>query len=214
MNQEISYNIASDLLKIGAIKFNFKEPFIWTSGIKSPIYCDNRQSLSYVDLRNMIRDAYVDIVKKHFPDAEVIAGVTTGGIPQGALIANSLNLSFIYVRDKNKDCGLKKSTEGYLKKGQKVVIIEDNVSTGKSSIKVLEQLRNEGAEVLGMITTLSYELPEAEENFRLQNCKVYTLSSFKILIETAVEGGYLTEEEVTELYKWHKNPQSYNFDSK
>ena len=207
MDHQISQKIASNLLKIGAIKFNFKELFTWTSGIKSPVYCDNRMSLSCVELRNLIRDAYVEVIREKFPEVELIAGVATGAIAQGALTADKLNLSFVYVRDKHKDFGQKKIIEGNLKEGQKAVIIEDHVSTGKSSIKVLEELRNEGADVLGMIATLSYELPATEKTFIEKKCKLYTLSSFSTLKEIAVEEGYLTQQEVEMLNEWHRNLQ-------
>ena len=209
MKEEYSYQIASNLLEIGAIKFNFKEPFTWTSGIKSPIYCDNRLSLSYVELRNQIRDAYKQAIMENFPEVEVIAGVATGAIAQGALVADKLGLSFVYVRNKAKDCGMKKSVEGIITEGQKTVILEDLVSTGGSSIKVLEELRNEGANILGMVATLSYELPIAEKIFKEKNCKLFTLSGFSTLINVALEKEYVTKEQVEELYKWHQDPEGF-----
>ena len=205
---EFAHPIARNLLKIKAVRFNFNEPFTWTSGIKSPVYCDNRLSLSYPELRNMIRDAYVKTVQDYFPDVEVIAGVATGAIAQGALVADRLDKSLIYIRDKAKDFGLKKSIEGEIKKGQKVVIIEDLVSTGKSSLKAFEELRNVGADVLGMVAILSYNLPIAEKRFKDSNLTLITLSTFSILMEEALQGGYITEEESDKLDKWCKSIDS------
>ena len=200
--QEYSTSIAHNLLKIGAIKFNFEEPFTWTSGIKSPVYCDNRLSLSYVETRNLIRDAYIMVIREEFPDVEVIAGVATGAIAQGVLAADKLGLSFIYLRDKPKNCGLGKIIEGALEKGQKTVIVEDLVSTGGSSIKVMEELRKSGANVLGMVSILSYELPIAEKNFKTSNCKLFTLSDFSTLLAVALEKELITKEEIDMLHKW------------
>ena len=205
---EFAHPIARNLLKIKAVRFSFNEPFTWTSGIKSPVYCDNRLSLSYPELRNMIRDAYVKTVQDYFPDVEVIAGVATGAIAQGALVADRLDKSLIYIRDKAKDFGLKKSIEGEIKEGQKVVIIEDLVSTGKSSLKAFEELRNVGADVLGMVAILSYNLPIAEKRFKDSNLTLITLSTFSILMEEALQGGYITEEESDKLDKWCKSIDS------
>jgi len=208
MKEEYSYKIASNLLQIGAIKFNFQTPFTWTSGMKSPVYCDNRLTLSYVDARNLIKDAYIEAIRENFPETELIAGVATGAIAQGALVADKLGLSFVYVRDKAKGCGLEKTIEGALKKGEKTVIIEDLISTGGSSLKVMKELQNAGADILGMIAILSYELPMAEKNFRENNCKLYTLSNFSTLLDVALEKGYITKEEANKLHKWHKDPNT------
>ena len=208
--EEYSYKIASNLLKIGAIKFNFEKPFTWTSGLKSPVYCDNRLTLSYVEVRNLIRDAYIQVIQEKFPDAEVIAGVATGAIAQGALAADQLALSYVYVRSRAKGCGLEKVVEGTVRKGERTVIIEDLISTGGSSLKALEELRNEGAHVLGMVAILSYELPIAETNFRKSDCKLYTLSSFSTLLRVALEEGYITQEELNKLHRWHQNPEGYS----
>ena len=209
MNQEISHKIASYLLEIEAVKFNFEEPFTWASGVKSPVYCDNRLALSYVELRSLIRDAYIELIKQEFPQVEIIAGVATGAIAQGALVADRMNLSFIYVRAEAKKYGQKKTIEGILGKGQKTVILEDHISTGKSSIKVLENLREEGADVLGMVATLSYGLPLADENFKKNNCKLFTLSEFSTLIAIAVENGYINKEDLEKMHEWLKNPTEY-----
>ena len=197
--------IARNLLKIEAIKFNFDEPFTWTSGIKSPVYCDNRMSLSYPEIRSLVKDAYVKTIQDNFPDVELIAAVATGGIAQGALVADITNLPLVYIRDKAKEFGLKKSIEGTFRKGQKTVILEDLVSTGKSSLLALDALRNAEAEVLGMVATISYELPVAKKQFMDKNCKLFTLSSFSILVEEALNIGYITKEEADQLDQWHKS---------
>ena len=207
--EDYSYKIASSLLKIGAVKFNFEEPYTWTSGIKSPVYCDNRLSLSYVEVRNLIKEAYVQVIQKNFSEPEVIAGVATGAIAQGALVADKLGLSFVYIRNEAKKCGLRNTIEGALEKGKRTIIIEDQISTGGSSIKVLKELRDAGANVLGMVATLSYELPVAENNFMENNCKLYTLSSFATLLDVAHKKGYITKEELDKLHKWHKDPTKY-----
>ena len=211
MNQlELSRAISRSLLQIQAIKFNFKEPYTWASGWKSPVYCDNRKSLSDSTVRTMIRDAYVEVIRTNFPDAEVIAGVATGAIAQGALVAEKLNLPFIYVREKPKDHGLMKIIEGVLKSGQKVVIVEDLVSTGGSSLKVVNELRKENAIVLGMTAIFSYEFPIAIEKFRENNCQLYTLSTFSTLQDVALKDGYITREDIDQLSEWRKKPESYS----
>ena len=202
---ELAHLIARGLLQIGAIKFNFKEYYTWTSGIKSPVYCDNRISLSNHDLRSKVRDAYVDIIKNKFSDAEVIAGVATGAIAQGALVADKLDLPFVYVREKRKDYGLRKIVEGYLKKGQKVVILEDHISTGGSSIRAYEELRIVEADVLGMVAAFSYAFPVAKEKFDKNKCKLYTISTFSMIKDVALEEGYITKEEADRLDEWHKD---------
>jgi len=206
---ELSYLIAEKLLEIEAIKLNFKEPYTWTSGIKSPIYCDNRKSLSNNEVRTVIKKAYVDKIKEKFTAVQVIAGVATGAIAQGALVADELGLPFVYVREKRKEHGLMKLVEGDIKPGQKTVVIEDLVSTGGSSIKAVNELRNEKADVLGMISAFTYEFPSALKLFDENNCKFYSLSSFSILKKVAVEKGYLTDEEGVKLLEWHNNPQDF-----
>ena len=206
---ELSYSVSRNLLQIKAIKFNFAEPYTWASGWKSPVYCDNRISLSDSSVRSLIRDAYVNIIQTEFPDVEVIAGVATGAIAQGALVADQLNLPFVYVREKAKDHGLKKLIEGVLKPEQKTVIIEDLVSTGGSSLKVAQELRNAEANVLGMAAIFTYEFPVAIDRFKENHCKLYTISTFSTLIHVALEDGYISKEEADKLRKWHLNPQAY-----
>ena len=210
-NNELACCIVGDMLEMGAIKFNFIDPFIWTSGIKSPIYCDNRASLSNIDLRNKIKEAYIKIAESEFTDIEVIAGVATGGIPQGVMIADRLNLPFVYVRREAKEYGLGNTVEGYFEPQQKVLIIEDLVSTGGSSIKALNALKEKGADVLGMVAAFSYELPVAYETFNKNNCKLFTITTFSVIKDVALEKGYLSEEELIKLNQWHKNPQEYKW---
>ena len=212
MNNDISRKIAHKLLDKGALRFNFKEPFTWTSGIKSPVYCDNRLSLSYVEVRNLIRDAFVEIINTKYSDVEVIAGVATGAIAQGAWVADKLNKPFIYVREKPKGHGLNKVIEGHLEKGQKVVIIEDHISTGGSSYNAFLELRKVEANVLCMIATTSYNFPEAKKKFEDNNCELRILSDFTTIVDVALEKGDISKEQIIELYKWHNNPKDYNFD--
>jgi len=206
---ELSRSISRKLLQIKAIRFNFDDLYLWASGLKSPVYCDNRLSLSYSSVRSMIRDGYVNRIQTEFPDAEVIAGVATGAIAQGALVADQLNLPFVYVREKAKDHGMMKLIEGIVHPGQKTVIVEDLVSTGGSSLKAADELRKAGVNVLGMTAIFTYGFPEAINRFKENNCELHTLVTFSTLMEVAFEEGYITEEEVKKLVEWHQNPQSY-----
>jgi len=201
--------ITKSLLEIQAIKFNFNEPFTWTSGWKSPVYCDNRASLSNHSLRRIIRDGYVEIIRKKFPHAEVIAGVATGAIAQGVLVADQLELPFIYVREKAKEHGLKRIIEGNLEKGQKVVIIEDSISTGGSSLKAWDELEKVQANVLGMVAAFSYDFADTKKKFSEKNYRLETISTFLTVIHVALKEGYITKEEFVKLEMWHNNPQSY-----
>jgi orotate phosphoribosyltransferase len=201
--------IAHKLLKIEAIKLNLTDPFIWASGLKSPIYCDNRKSLSYHDIRTIIRDAYVEAILSHFPEVEVIAGVATGAIAQGVLVADKMNLPFIYVREKPKEHGLKKIIEGESPAGKKVVVIEDLISTGGSSLKVVNELRRENADVLGMVAIFTYEFDMAVKSFEDNNCKLVTLSDFSTLIHQAVEDKLIRESDVAVLQRWHDAPDKF-----
>ena len=211
MGNNLSRIIVQNLLEIKAIKFNFNDPFVWTSGWKSPVYCDNRMSLSNHQIRTLIKDAYVQVVQEKFPCAELIAGVATGAIAQGALVADKLNLPFVYVRERAKEHGLKKIIEGHLEPGQKAVVIEDHISTGGSSLKALQELRNAGANVLGMVAVFSYGFPIAKDKFEENNCRLFTLSDFSTIVDVAYNDGYVTEKERDELNKWHENPQEFGF---
>ena len=206
---ESTYSIACGLLEMQAIKFNFKEPYIWTSGIKSPVYCDNRLTLSNHSLRSIIKEAYAQAIKEKYPEAQLIAGVATGAIAQGALVADKLKLPFVYVREKPKGHGMKKTVEGLIEYGQKTVIIEDLVSTGGSSLKALEELKNENANVLGMIAVFSYGFPEAAERFLVNNCALHIILTFQTLIKIALEKGYIDQQQSVLLQEWHNSPNSF-----
>ena len=176
--------VAESLLKIKAIKLQPSEPFTWASGWKSPIYCDNRKTLSFPEIRTLVRDEFVKTVKAKYPQVEVIAGVATGAIAQGALVAQELGLPFIYVRSSPKDHGLGNLIEGDLKAGQKVVVIEDLISTGGSSLKAAEAVRAAGAEVLGMVAIFTYGFPVSENAFKEHKVELTTLSNYNAMIET------------------------------
>ena len=200
---------AEHLLHIKAVKLQPKNPFLWASGLYSPIYCDNRKTLSYPAIRNFIRIELSRLVLELYPDAEVIAGVATGAIAQGALVAETLGLPFIYVRPTPKDHGLENMIEGDLRLGQKVVVIEDLISTGGSSLKVIDAIRSDGAEVLGMLAIFTYNFNSAHENFDKANVKLTTLCNYHAVLQHALETGYISEEELKMLKKWHENPKTW-----
>jgi len=197
---------AEYLLQIKAIKLQPSNPFTWASGWKSPIYCDNRKTLSFPEVRSFIRDSFADMIKELYPGAEMIAGVATGAIAHGALAADKMGLPFIYVRSGAKEHGLGNQIEGYYEKGQKVVVIEDLISTGGSSLSAVKALREAGCEVLGMVAIFTYEFKKASDGFASENCKLDTLSNYTALIETAVKTGYIGETEVETLKKWRVDP--------
>ncbi|HLU84453.1 MAG TPA: orotate phosphoribosyltransferase [Vicingaceae bacterium] len=209
-NNESAKKVAELLLQIKAIKLQSANPFTWASGWKSPIYCDNRKALSYPPVRTYIRQQFVDAVKEHFPTVDLIAGVATGGIAHGVLVAEALGLPFAYVRSSGKEHGMKNLIEGELEKGQNVVVIEDLVSTGGSSLKAVEELRNNGANVLGMLAIFSYNFDEAVKNFDTHKCKLFTLSNYNVLIETAVRTNYISERDVEKLSQWRENPKKWS----
>ncbi|ASB48691.1 orotate phosphoribosyltransferase [Alkalitalea saponilacus] len=202
--------IASHLLQIKAIKLQPANPFTWASGWISPIYCDNRKTLSYPEVRDYIKNAFAEIIKEKYADADVIAGVATGAIAQGALVADLLNKPFIYVRSSPKGHGLENLIEGDLKPGQKVVIIEDLISTGGSSLKAAEAVRNGGGDVLGMLAIFSYGFSVAEENFRKENVDLQTLSNYQTLLKVAVSNGNVTADHLETLDAWRKDPANWN----
>ena len=209
IDNEVARQIVLDLLDIGAIKLNLDEPFTWASGWKSPIYCDNRLALSYPEIRDYIKHALANTVNITFEGPDAIAGVATAGIPQGALVADELGLPFIYVRSKPKGHGLTNQIEGKIVKGQKVVVIEDLVSTGGSSIKAVEAIREADMQVLGMISIFTYGFDLAFDNFR--NAKIYyrSLSDYNTLIETAKNNNIISEEQVERLKAWREAPDSW-----
>ena len=206
---ELSKNCARYLLEIRAVKLNPAQPFTWASGLKSPIYCDNRKTLSYPQVRAFIRDGLVEIIKKQYPDVEVIAGVATGAIAQGALVAEAMGLPFVYVRSEEKKHGLTNTVEGVVLPGQKVVVIEDLVSTGQSSLKAVDALREMGCDVLGMVAIFTYNLPIAAQRFEEAKLGLYTLTNYNILVKQAAEDGYIQQKEIDTLNQWSKDPNAW-----
>jgi orotate phosphoribosyltransferase len=209
-NKDTASKTAELLLQINAIKLNSKNPFTWASGWKSPIYCDNRVILSFPAIRNFIRDEFAKNIEKQFGKPDVIAGVATGAIGIGVLVAQELGLPFVYVRPEPKKHGRMNQVEGFLQKGQNVVVVEDLISTGNSSLLAVEALRNEGANVKGMAAIFTYGFPVAEENFKSANVDLYTLSNYMNLLELAVAKEYITENEEDLLKEWRKNPAQWN----
>lgn len=201
---------AAKLLKIKAIKLQPANPFTWASGWKSPFYCDNRKTLSYPDLRNYVKLEIVHNILEKFPEVEAIAGVATGAIPQGALVADALNLPFVYVRSKPKDHGLENLIEGELKPGMKVVVIEDLISTGGSSLKAVEAIRNNGCEVIGMVASYTYGFPVAKKAFKDVNVELVTLTDYEHVVEEALQTGYIADTDVELLHEWRKDPAHWN----
>jgi len=197
---------AAKLLKIKAIKLQPDNPFIWASGWKSPFYCDNRKTLSYADLRTFVKTELTRIVLENFDEVDAIAGVATGAIAQGALVADALNKPFVYVRSKPKDHGLENLIEGELKPGMKVVVIEDLISTGGSSLKAVEAIRNNGCEVIGMVASYTYGFPVAEKAFSDAKVKLITLTNYEAVLEVALEIGYINKEQIPMLNEWRKDP--------
>ena len=202
-------NIAKQLLQINAIKLNPAKPFTWASGWNSPIYCDNRKTLSYPDVRKSICNCFVESIKNKYPEAEGIAGVATGAIAHGVLVAEAMDLPFVYVRSSAKSHGLTNQIEGYYEKNQKFVVVEDLISTGGSSLSAVKSLRDASCEVLGMVAIFSYGFPVAVDNFLNANCNLETLSNYSTLIDLAVESGYVSENELETLKNWRLNPDKW-----
>jgi orotate phosphoribosyltransferase len=209
LNNESALKVAEFLLQIKAIKLEVAKPFTWASGWKSPIYCDNRKTLSYPKIRTYIRQQFVKVITDEFGAPDIIAGVATGGIPQGVLVAQEMGLSFVYVRQSEKSHGLENAIEGVIESGQSVVIIEDLISTGGSSIKAVDALRNAGCEVKGMAAIFTYGFPVAEEAFKKAKCPVITLSNYEYLIQQAVKNGYVEEKDLDTLAKWREKPEEW-----
>ena len=206
---EFARNCARHLLNIKAVKLSPAQPFTWASGLKSPIYCDNRKTLSYPAVRTAIRDGLAEIVKRHYPDVEVIAGVATGAIAQGALVAELLGLPFVYVRSEEKKHGLTNIVEGVVEAGQKVVVIEDLVSTGQSSLKAVQALRDMNCEVLGMVAIFTYNFLIAHQRFEESNVALHTLTDYNIFVEEAVNENYVASSEMETLTQWRKDPAAW-----
>lgn len=210
MIDETAYMTAKFLLQIKAVKLNDESPFTWASGRKSPIYCDNRITLSYPEIRTFIRQRFVDAILEQFGDVDVIAGVATGGIAQGALVAQELGKPFVYVRSEEKKHGLTNQIEGEIKSGQSVVVIEDLVSTGKSSLIAVNALREKGCNVKGMVAIFTYNLDVAKKNFEDADVVLRTLTNYDRLIEVAKEEEYIKDSAMESLAKWRENPEKWS----
>ncbi len=201
---------ADKLLRIKAIKLQPEDPFTWASGWKSPIYTDNRKTLSFPDVRSFVKLELCHAIQEHFAEAEAVAGVATGAIAQGALVADELGLPYAYVRPKPKDHGMGNQVEGEIRKGAKVVVVEDLISTGGSSLKAVAALREYGCEVIGMVASFTYGFPVAEEAFKEAGVQLVTLSDYAAVIEQAAATGYIKPEEIDVLKEWRKNPSEWS----
>lgn len=202
-------SILISLLQINAIKLNPANPFTWASGWKSPIYCDNRKTLSYPEVRNLIAEGFKTLIIEKYPNVDVIAGVATGAIAHGVLVADRLNKPFVYVRSAPKKHGLENLVEGEIKAGQKVVVVEDLISTGQSSLTAVEALRNAGCEVLGMVAIFTYGFSHAAQNFLQSNVALDTLGNYNEMIEQAIVQGYVNKEHLELLKSWRNDPENW-----
>ena len=207
--KNVAHLLAEKLLKINALKLQPANPFVWASGWNSPIYTDNRRTLSYPEVRSFIKIELTRMIMENFPDAEAIAGVATGAIAQGALVADLLNLPYVYIRSSPKDHGLENLIEGDLRQGQKVVVVEDLVSTGKSSLKAVEAVRNAGSQVVGMVALFTYGFPVAETNFEEAGVKLLTLSDYNTMLEVALKTNYICEDALETLRRWRNDPATW-----
>jgi orotate phosphoribosyltransferase len=209
LNNDRALKVAEFLLQIKAIKLQPTNPFTWASGWKSPIYCDNRVTLSYPMIRTFIRQAYADLILDKFGKPDLIAGVATGGIAQGALVAQELGIPFVYVRTTAKGHGLGNQIEGYFESGQKVVVVEDLISTGGSSLQAVSALRESGCEVKGLVAIFTYGFEIANENFKNANCNFETLTNYEFLIEQALKQESITSSDLDSLKEWRDNPSTW-----
>ncbi|MFM7618305.1 MAG: orotate phosphoribosyltransferase [Bacteroidota bacterium] len=209
-NVEVGLQVAEYLLQIKAIELKPSHPFTWASGLKSPIYCDNRKTLSYPTLRTHIRQQFVQAIQKEFGPVDVIVGVATGGIAIGALIAQEMGLPFAYVRSEAKKHGLGNQVEGVIEPNQKVLVIEDLVSTGKSSLAAVDALRHIEAEVVGMVAIFTYDFQQATDAFQAAKVKLHTLTNYHLLLEKAVQKEYVTEDQLETLRNWRKSPAAWS----
>lgn len=207
---ETSEQTSSFLLQVKAIKLNNEHPFTWASGRKSPIYCDNRVTLSYPEIRTFIRQRFVDMILEYYGDVDVIAGVATGGIAQGALVAQELGKPFVYVRSEEKKHGLTNQIEGEIHSGQTVVVVEDLVSTGKSSLIAVHALREKGCKVKGMVAIFTYSLAVATKNFEEADVELHTLTNYDSLIKVACDQDYVREKDLESLTTWRQNPELWS----
>jgi len=211
-SQETAENIALHLLEIHAIKLSPAKAFTWASGLRSPIYCDNRIALSFPVIRTYIRQQLVQAATEHFGSVEMISGVATAGIPQGVLMAQEMGLPFSYVRSTNKNHGLSNQIEGFIRKGESSLVVEDLVSTGKSSLNAVAALREAGIEVKGMVAIFSYNLAVADVNFEKAQCKLLNLSDYDHLIQVALENNFISQEDLLSLQAWRKDPEKWSQD--
>lgn len=205
----IKKTFASKLLEVKAIKLQPGNPFTWASGWKSPFYCDNRKTLSFPRLRDFVKIELCHAIQENFPEAEAVAGVATGAIAQGALVADELSLPFAYVRSKPKDHGMENLIEGELTPGAKVVVVEDLISTGGSSLKAVEALRKHGCDVVGMVASYTYGFPVAEKAFADAGVKLVTLTDYEHVVAQAAETGYIATDDIAVLNEWRKNPSEW-----
>jgi orotate phosphoribosyltransferase len=202
-------SVAEKLLKIKAVKLQPNNPFVWASGWNSPIYCDNRKTLSYPQIRSYIKIELARLILEMYPDVEVIAGVATGAIAQAALVADILGLPFVYIRPTPKDHGLENMIEGDLRPKQKVVVIEDLISTGGSSLKAVEAIRNDSSEVLGMVAIFTYGFPVADQKFKKAKVKLTTLCTYDAVLSEALSTNYISEDDIETLQEWRQNPSTW-----
>jgi orotate phosphoribosyltransferase len=209
LNNDRAVKVAEFLLQIKAVKLQPKNPFTWASGWKSPIYCDNRVTLSYPNIRTFIRQNYSAAILEHFGKPDVIAGVATGGIAQGALVAEELGLPFIYVRSSPKGHGMGNQIEGHFEEGQKVIVIEDLISTGGSSLKAVEALREANLDVKGLVAIFTYGFDIAATNFSEAKCPFVTLTDYDVLLEKAVDDTYISKDDIASLKEWKTNPSQW-----
>ncbi|ASS75818.1 orotate phosphoribosyltransferase [Tumebacillus algifaecis] len=209
MTTTTANQISKALLDIQAVFLRPHDPFIWASGMRSPIYCDNRLTLSYPDVRNLIADGFAELIKEKYPEADIIAGMATGGIAHAAFVAQKLNKPMVYIRSSAKKHGKGNQVEGALTAGQKVVIIEDLISTGGSVLDGVEAVREAGGKVLGVAAIFSYEFQKAFDNFAAAACAFDTLTNYTTLLPIAVESGYVSEEDLKLLKKWKENPNEF-----
>ncbi|GIP41954.1 orotate phosphoribosyltransferase [Paenibacillus sp. J45TS6] len=205
----IAEKIASALLSIEAVALRPNDPFTWTSGIKSPIYCDNRLTMSYPEIRDLIAESFAALIREQYPETEVIAGTATAGIPHAAFVAQKLGLPMIYIRDKAKGHGKENQIEGLVKEGQKVIVIEDLISTGGSSIKAAQAVQQSGAEVLAVLAIFSYQLDRAVNGFEEAGIALQTLSNYSALIDVALREGAIAEGDIALLHSWRENPAAF-----
>jgi orotate phosphoribosyltransferase len=207
--KSLEKSVAEKLLKIKAVKLQPNNPFIWASGWNSPIYCDNRKTLSYPQIRSYIKIEIARLILEMYPEVEVIAGVATGAIAQAALVADALGLPFVYIRPTPKDHGLENMIEGDLRPKQKVVVIEDLISTGGSSLKAVEAIRNDGSEVLGMVAIFTYGFPVADQKFKKAKVKLTTLCTYDAVLSEALATNYISVDDIETLQEWRQNPSTW-----